>query len=75
MPPCSGAQKKGSREAATMAMLEKFQSKLLGSATASTSVEPTAKSVKLQSDDPDEANYIMKQEEALGTDDGWLVQA
>ena len=64
-------QKKGSREADTMAMLAKFQTKLLGSTAAEAPAQTAAKGAKLQSDDPDEANYIMKQEEALGTDDGW----
>lgn len=52
-------------------MLEKFQSKLLGPKPTGSDPEPAAKSTKLQSDDPDEAKYIMEQEDALGTDDGW----
>ena len=53
-------------------MLEKFQSKLLKTAVPDGNSDvKTTRKLKLHSDDPDEAEFIIKQEEALGTDEGW----
>ncbi|EDQ91496.1 uncharacterized protein MONBRDRAFT_23467, partial [Monosiga brevicollis MX1] len=62
-------QKKSDRERDTMAMLERFQSKLFGGD------EPSSKKTKastLRSDDKEEAAFILREEEKLGDDSGWM---
>ena len=68
----AGLPKKGGRESETLALLERFHSKLLTPEEEGEESKRKRK-LKLAADDPDEAAVILREEEELGDDSGWYA--